>query len=557
MVLKKFTKREWIIFGITDIILALICMLGRQISFVGVWGNPQENYVKCFDLISILNFVIALFFNGIILTVVCNINSNYHKDGKDFLKRICNKNKCFEKIDKFLDNRMNCLFFLIIIMVCWLPYILTYLPGGVFADTFGSISMAFNMDELGFRALDNHHPVLYTLLWRGSIVLVRAFGGDLYATIVFFQIVQYVVMASILAYYVKCLRKYGLNKWGVIGGLLFVSLFPLFPLYAISLWKDVPFALSLLLFEICIAECIIERDKNCLQKNDYIIRFCILGLLVAFTRNNGKYIIYITILTFTLFNFRNVFHYKKMIIGMLTLVMSITIIQGPVYNKLNYNVDKTVESMGIPLQQMCYLSYYDYDMTESEKEYINSIVDISEIKSNYVPCLVDSIKWYTNSFDVSVIEKDYAKFFKCYFQLMLKHPIAGIKSYMLATAGFWASNVTSGDGYVQNFIWNNPYGIEGHDLLEEHFGFNMKKLVNNMKPISSAVFFLFMIYIIFVLIINRDYDKVGILLPAIANWATVMIATLIACSLRYVYILVLIVPMEILLLCISEAKVHK
>ena len=73
---------------------------------------------------------------------------------------------------------------------------------------------------------------------------------------------------------------------------------------------------------------------------------------------------------------------------------------------MNYNVDTTVESLGIPLQQLSYLVYYDYDFTEEEQAYIDSIVSEESIKEWYRPCIVDPVKWYASDFQGPIIEED-------------------------------------------------------------------------------------------------------------------------------------------------------
>ena len=154
----------------------------------------------------------------------------------------------------------------------------------------------------------------------------------------------------------------------------------------------------------------------------------------------------------------------------------VTVIQGPIYEKMNYNVDTTVESLGIPLQQLSYLVYYDYDFTEEEQAYIDSIVSEESIKEWYRPCIVDPVKWYASDFQGPIIEEDPVEFLQCWLSLMLHHPIGGIKAYLLATAGFWAPSVTSRDGYVQNWMWDNEYGLECTDLIEKFTGHTIRAL---------------------------------------------------------------------------------
>lgn len=47
------------------------------------------------------------------------------------------------------------------IFILWLPIYFICFPGGIFSDTFLSLGQA-----MGYAPLDNHHPILYTMIIR-------------------------------------------------------------------------------------------------------------------------------------------------------------------------------------------------------------------------------------------------------------------------------------------------------------------------------------------------------------------------------------------------------
>ena len=614
---KNFTKSRTAIFLATDLFLTLLWTLGLQIHFNGsVWGSPEENYIKPLGAATLAHFLLALLLNSLALLVLFWLGRNATPKktaqkgtdrqrpavskaadfpGMDQSLRRAPTKKAFRsgkrkkqntsrketisslyanlagqenksakkkivltlsgKLSTFMEQKR--LFYLVsflLILIAWLPYVLAYFPGGVYVDTFSSIISAYSMDDHGLQFVNNHHPILYTMLWRGAILLGRALGQGLFFSAGFFLSIQTLVMASLLAYLVTWVRKKGLGVWMTLTVQTLLMFFPLFPLYAISLWKDTPFSLALLLFTMCVADYILERDSTRLKNTKYLFYFSLLGILVSFTRNNGKYVVFLTMLLLVLPRLRRWKEYKKMFLSFFLLLSVISVVQGPVYDKLNFNVDTPTESLGIPLQQMCYLVYYDYDLSEEERDYIGSIVSIESIKELYKPCIFDSVKWYAPDFKGNDIQQDPAQFLKCYTKLMLEHPIGGIKAYLLATAGFWAPNIAGNDGYAQTWMWANEYGLEGTDLLEQWTGHTIRGWISNLKPLSSGFFLLLLIYTAFLLWAGGNFRKALILLPAAVNWLTVMAATPIACSMRYVYILVLLVPIELLLICTLGKK---
>ena len=443
---------------------------------------------------------------------------------------------------------------LTLLLLAWLPYVLAYFPGGVYVDTFSSIISAYDMDGHGMALLNNHHPILYTLLWRGAILFGRLFGQGLAFAAGTFLACQYLAMGAVLAYLILWVRKRGLGTGLTLALQAFLMFFPLFPLYVVSLWKDTPFSLVLLLFSLCLGDLAFDGAGRLLREPGYLARFSILGFLTAFTRNNGKYIVFLAMAVLLLMQARKLLACWKAALSFLLLAALVTVVQGPVYEKMNYNIDTMVESLGIPLQQIAYLVYYDYELTEEEEAYIGAIVSEQSIKEQYRPCVFDSIKWYAPDFKGTVIEEDPGAFLRCWLSLMARHPLGGTRAYLLATAGFWAPSVAGSAGYAQTWMWENQYGLEGRDLLEELTGHTVRGWADSLEPVSSAVFLLALAMGAFVPLMRRDHGKLLLLLPAAACWLTVMAATPIACSLRYVYILVLAVPLDVLLVCVSGER---
>ena len=78
--------------------------------------------------------------------------------------------KWYDKINVKVVNKKKIPIFWIsffVLLIAWLPYLLTYYPGGIFYDTFASIREV----EHGLKGLTNFNPALYTLLLKGFITL--------------------------------------------------------------------------------------------------------------------------------------------------------------------------------------------------------------------------------------------------------------------------------------------------------------------------------------------------------------------------------------------------
>lgn len=540
-------RYKWLMLAF-DLIFSAVFALGRRIIFLRSCGiKPEGDYFRPVDGGFFADFFVCFLVFGLLLAGGLCLNRLVIR--RSYAPALAEGQK------SRTGRRALKLFFIAlgVMLICWLPYLLSCLPGGIYSDTFTALNMAYYMDDVGIHALNNHHPILYTLALRLAIVVGRWLGHGLVFSMGLFTLCQYISMAAILSYLLVWMYRRMIPMWIILMLLAVTALFPLFPLYAVSVWKDTPFSLALLLFVLCLGELAYDQGLKRLKRPGYLLRLGLLAVLVAFTRNNGKYIVVFAFLILVLIKVRHLWANRRMLVMFLATLAVIQVIQGPVYDRLGFNTDTATESLAIPMQQICYVVSEGYDLTEEEAEYIGSIAPLEEIQAQYNPYLFDTIKFYIPEFDISVVENDYATFFKVYLGLLARYPMAFVRAYLLETAGFWAIGVAGEDAYVQNYMhsWNNVYNLERWDLLQELTGIDFQGFVNRMPLISSAAFFWLMVYAAFILLINRDWRKFLLLVAPFANWLSIMVATPVACSLRYVYILVLMVPLDLMLILTS------
>ena len=276
---------------------------------------------------------------------------------------------------------------LITLLVCWLPYILSYMPGGIFYDTKESYLM-FS----GYAKLSNHHPLLFSAMFK-MFADIGEYFGNMNIGLNIYTILQVTLMATMMAYYIYWLYKKGVTIKFVVVLTLLCAVFKLFPLYAVSLWKDTPFAISILFYTFVVSKIVISNGKE-LTKKLTIFQYIIAIFLVSFFRNNGIYIVAVTsfILMIT---YRNNFKRRwNIFYTFVTIAILLTFtIQGPIYKMLKLNGEFR-ESIGIPIQQICYVVAHDGNITDEQLEFINNIESIENIKNRYAPWSVDMIKFY-------------------------------------------------------------------------------------------------------------------------------------------------------------------
>lgn len=536
--LKSYTSRRERIY---DIILALIlsvstvCMTRVRFNN-NVWGSIDENHFDKFGISAIILGLILYFaFRMFILFLDIPI--------KECIRKVALSEQKTQSKKKII-----CLW-AVIIFVAWLPYYLSYYPGGVYADTFGSIRYFFE------GILTNRHPLLYTkilgLFLKTGIVLRK----DITWSIGLFSAFQMLLLECEFLYFVFWMLYHGINRFIRVLSSIFFVFFPVIPLYAMSVWKDTPFCMSVLFWMMFVVDLYLEINNGKFHIKTFV-GFGVGIFLTAFTRNNGIYVVMCAVFILILILFSRIRTDKMarfVMVGSVMLILMVLFIQGPVYNKMGVIQTEIAENLGIPLQQIGAVVAYDGIVTEEQKEIINAIIPYENVKEHYTPTLVDSLKWYAG-LDGQYLSEHKFEFFRLWFQLFTQNPVIYVQSYLMATLGFWNIDVSTSDAYVQNFMWNNDYGVVQKDYFYEWFGFSFQHFVNPRHYISSAWFF--WIFFIAAWYSMKHYGEKSIFLfvPQLGVWLTLMLATPIAVSLRYMASALFTLPFAVIVPLLLEKK---
>ena len=442
--------------------------------------------------------------------------------------------------EKRKKNPWVLLAFWAIILIPWIPYVFSYFPGGIYADTVDSLNMALKKAEL-----DNHNPILYTMILRFAFWITGAFRGEgEYYGLFFFTIFQTIVLALILAGFVYFCYKKGVHRYFVGLLLLLFAVFPLYPFYGISMWKDTPFSIVIFVFAVYLFHVFSHNPENITKGQ--LLGYGIGSVLIIFLRNNGIYIALFysaVIVLMTVKNRRRI----ALKIGVVSLIAiaAAWIIQGPVYDKCGYNITKTIESLGVPIQQTAYILATDGNINSEELEVLNDIMPLENWKTLYNPVVVDTIK-FDPSFNREYFQENVSEFIKVYAGLVMRNPVKAVKAYMLETLGFWNVFESSSTAYICNIHFGNAPYYQG-DYFDYFFGISFRNLVEPKNYISAAIFVWMMLATISICLAKRYYVGIVPVLPTLGLWLSVMVATPVAFSFRYVYGIFLCVPLYVLI----------
>ena len=512
---------------IYSVAFSIMLMLARHVVYNG--GDLTSTYVSDFSPVDILYFVLFLPIVYLVLTLLAVV---VNKTAAGF----------------FVASRAHTAPLFIVLtaffMILWIPYLMTYWPGGIYSDTVDSIQTA-----MGNAEWDNHNPILYTFIWRLVFLVTGYFNGNgEYPGLKFFTVFQMLLIALIMAYFIaRCVRR-GLHRAFVVLLIIYTAICPLYPFYGISLWKDTIFSIAMFVFSLFLFATVAGEED--MKTVDYVW-YGVLLLLVIFFRNNGLYIAAFTALI-TFLILRKQFRAKAQRLGIISLAVIIAsiIIQGPVYDSLGFNSIKKGESLGIPIQQTAYIIASGGVIEDEAYEVLDEIMPMYNWITLYDPVVADTIK-FDPSFNRTYFNMRTGDFIKAYLTLIKDNPIPALKGYMLATMGFWDATKSSSIAYICNTHFGNATFFMT-DYFEYYLGWSFKKLVEPKHYLSSGLMVWFMLLTLVAALSKRRYRLVIPILPTIGLWLTLMIATPVSFSFRYVYSLFLCIPLYILIILSSR-----
>lgn len=445
-------------------------------------------------------------------------------------------NKENKKIKLFNTNKAN--FFILwgIIMLAWLPYFLKYCPAIITPDSLDQI-----YQTQGINVLTNHHPVFHTFI-IGIALNIGKLIGNYNIGVAIFTVFQMLTLSAIFAFTLYTMSKKNINNGIKIGTFIFFAFYPIFGMYSITIWKDIPFAIAMLLFILQLVD-LIYNEKKFLHSRKKMIFLIISMILVIMLRNNGIYVVLLTIPFLLWFYRKNI---KKLLPIAIIPVIFYLLYTGPVFKIFNIKKGSVREALSIPLQQFVrVLKDRGGELTDREKQSIYNFLPEDDIVELYDPTLSDPVK---ACFDDEYFSNNKFEFITTWAGIVFGYPVEAVEAFLCNNYGYWYPEASN--WVVSRVIMENELGIHTTKMIENKALDFMDKLIDNRDiPVISFIFsigFMFWIDLICVMYIiyKKEYKKLLIVIPILAMWLTT-IASPVFCEYRYVFSMVVTLPIII------------
>ena len=368
-----FNLKKNISASILSLIYSLLIIFGTSYMIKGNASIVFKNYIL--SIIALI--VLFTLFRGIILFIFSLIDKYKPKVSK--LKNIYDKHPFIISIT--------------VILVLWLPYIISFYPAILSPDPSYQIKQYFGIPNKYSDysvmidpsvTITNHHPVIHTLLLGTCLKLGNMIGSDNLGLFMY-SIIQILILSSVLAFTLYYMKKISTPFKYRIFSLLVYSLVPMFPLYAMSAVKDVIFTSLIILYILLIYHLL----KNKIDlKLKHILGILLLLILIVLFRNNGFHIV---LLSFPFLLLTERTNFKKLLLIFILFLTFNYSYNNIILPSFKITPSSIRETLSIPFQQTA--RYVKYNkLTKEEYEIYDKVLDMSDLADRYKPEISDPVK---------------------------------------------------------------------------------------------------------------------------------------------------------------------
>lgn len=437
---------------------------------------------------------------------------------------------------KRISGKKIYFFSMLLCLGVWLLVFTGFYPGILSID-----SIVQETQAAGLAAYSNHQPWVHTMFIKLCLEIGMNVFGSANAGAAVYTISQMILVANVYAYTVLTLYRFGVKKWYLLSVIGFYIFMPYNILYSMTMWKDIPFAMAVLLFTLKLWKILNDRHK----KYDWLLIF-FWGALMCLLRSNGiiAYTIWAVVMLFVMKWGRE----KRYLIITIFCTLGVsTIVKGPIMRHFEVAPPDIIESLSIPAQQIARTVSEGYELSEEQYELLDRVVDVEKIPEKYGGTVSDGIKNLVRATgDQKYLEEHKAEYLRLWIDLGIKNPDSYLKAWIDQTYGYWYPDAQHWT--VAYRIQENAVGIYQKPLIPVVFTLfqylsNIHLLLPGYSFFWSIGFFVWiMAAMVMKCLLERKYKKIICMLPLLAIWGTLLIATPVFAEFRYMYALFTTMP---------------
>lgn len=418
---------------------------------------------------------------------------------------------------------------------------LFYLFFGAYPGILTTDSVTTIAQVMGDAPYDNTMPFWHTLTVQPFVKLALAAFGNMNAAVACFHVVQILFMAACFGFVIMTLYQISVPLWFLAAVYGIYAFQPHNIVYAVTLWKDIPFAGATALFITSLFRLLKGIGK---EKNGNYVTLIIGALGFSLWRTNGWYAFLVTVVVM-FFLLRK--KHKKLLILMTAVLLFCWILINPVLSVLGVAETNLTEAFAIPMQQAARVIAEGRELTAEETCLLGEIFWLDKVPQLYDPLTVDPIKFETFRHEqVDHILANAGEYLHLYVSLGMKYPGDYLKAWIEETKGYWNG------GY---FFWiytlqmgSNPYGIQTAvepnligRLFAAFFRYLEKPAI--LQPLTSIGLHVWALVSCMLVNILKKKEEFLLCIPVLVLIVGLWLGTPVYAEFRYAYPLIVSMPL--------------
>ena len=327
-------------------------------------------------------------------------------------------------------RRRPVLAMVLLLLVCWSPYLIAFFPGTVIWDMGEMLGGLY-----GLRLLSTWHPMFTTWLFGGYVWLGRLVGSDNLGAFLF-TLTQTLLMAYALSQSVLFLRRLGLPAAWRAAALAFFGLTPIFGSFAQAIGKDTLYVAALLLFAVRAAEGLRFGGLTARRAAG----LGLWALLACLLRNNGPYVVLGTaVFLLPAWPQRRAL---RPACGALAAALLLAFgFSGLLLPALHIQ-DETASGLYAVAFQQSARTLRDHADTVTPAEYaeIDRVLDAAALPTLYEPGIADPVKFTFRQYGQGRAAEAaaLARYRSTWLAMAAKYPLTYLEAFVAAGSGYYA-----------------------------------------------------------------------------------------------------------------------
>lgn len=353
--------------------------------------------------------------------------------------------------------------YMILLALCWSPYLIAFFPGTVCWDLGEMVAQFF-----GQRPMDTWHPVFLTWVIGGCVWLGRLVGSDNLGAALY-TLLQTALMAFALGSSLRLMRSLRLSRAARLAAAAFFVLLPIWGGYAQFISKDTLYTSALLLFTLCLIRLVLAREgRLAAPVGREAAGLFVWGLLTCLMRSNGLYVILPTAAFAFAFAARG--RARLAVGGALAGAVALALLFSHVLLPALGVRDETASGLySVCFQQSArVLRDHGDQVTTEEYAEIDRVLDAENLAELYEPWISDPVKFTFRQYGqgAEAEKAALARYRETWLSMLSKYPLTYAEAFFAGNVSYYAFTPKF-EGETYNQQAGNRLVFETYELGED------------------------------------------------------------------------------------------